>query len=230
MLCWCLYASHRCFLKAGLASFALRWYMFLRLIFVLSWRSSHGRSCRCLVTFWATSLCMIFISPWVKKFQFSLVSLDGAVVMKVSWNEAISLCSSVTLALLYMNIFCTCFLVTLALSRTTRTEQWSLMPVLISTIWMRSGEEEKRRSRIFFPRVGSSTICVKYRSFMTFSPSSFSSLPYCGLGAMLCWGQLISGKLESPATIRFGNFLPFVSFSMLSCRVLRLLGSELVCR
>ena len=128
MFCWCLYASHHYFLKAGLAFFALWWYLFLRLIFVLSWRSSHGRSCRCLVTFRGTRLCMIFISPLVKVFQFSLVSLDGAVVMKVSRNEAISLCSSVTLALLYMNIFCTGFLITLALSRTSaETEQWSLM-------------------------------------------------------------------------------------------------------
>ena len=144
MLCWCLYASHCCFSKAGLALFALRWYLFLRLIFVHSWRLSHGRSCRCLVTFWGTRLCMIFISPLVKKFQFSLVSLDGAVVMKVSRNEVISLCSSVTLALLYMNIFCTGFLVTFALSRTSaETEHWSLMPGLTSTFWMRSGEEEK---------------------------------------------------------------------------------------
>ena len=150
MPCWCLYASHRCFLKAGLAFFALWWYLFLRLIFVLGWRSSHGRSCRYLVTFWGTSLCVIFISPWLKKFQLPLVSLDGAVVRKVSRNEAISLCSSVTLALLYMNIFHTGFLVILALSTTsTETEQWSLMPGLTSTFWMRSGEEANRRSRTF---------------------------------------------------------------------------------
>ena len=48
-----------------------------------------------------------------------LVSLDGAVVRKVARNEAISLCSSVTLALLYMNIFRTGSLVILALSTTS---------------------------------------------------------------------------------------------------------------